>query len=167
MYKKIVALGVALVMVVALSACGGKIDPYEEFGSLEELQAVLSDDFYYFSSFAEYTTETVLYKALTDTQNYSRRKRGDFKYIGYWIGNISAVSGKDLDDAVGNADFIDITVGDIECRLVYGSGLRRKLYFMIENIRYCYDMGRNYQLSEPERGVIESSEHLINSRYRL
>ena len=83
MIKKLTVFGLVPMMVVVLSVCGGKIDPYEEFGSLEALQAVLSDDLYYFSSFAEHTTQPLSYKALTDTQNYSRRKRGDFKYIGY------------------------------------------------------------------------------------
>ena len=89
--------------------------------------------------------------------------------------DIFAITGKDLNDAVdemtrtygSRAEFIDITISGFECMLAYGSDIHRMLYFMIENIRYCYEVFGDYHISEPERGVIESSENLINSRYRL
>jgi hypothetical protein len=77
MIKKLIICGILAIMVFSLTACG---HPVDSFTSLEEMQAVMPANFYYFHFNQEGITETGKFEATKKKQN-----DGSYKYIQYFI----------------------------------------------------------------------------------
>jgi hypothetical protein len=190
MVKKIFVTGLVLIAAFAFTGCfpftgcDGRIDPSDSFGSLEELQAVLPEGFHYFD-FDERIMVPGSYAAITNTQSYKRRQKGDFEYIGYYIYFtrspltdyyqginfvVSANSEKTLDGVAdeirknSDANIVEetITIDGIECLYIYGPEIRNQLYFMIGNVRYWFEYpGTNKTM------FLSMCEPAITSRYQF
>lgn len=187
MVKKLMTLGVVILMFFSLAGCDPLIDPGITFNNLEEVQDVLSNDFYFFN----FDTKKILprgYTVITNTQSYRRRERGDFEYIGYDIGfsmypitgtyhknsfSASAILGKTLDGLVdeirknvdSNITDDEIVIGDVNCIYISRANVSYQLYFMLDNIRYCFEMNLT-TISEKEALFLEICQTAIETRYK-
>jgi len=192
--KKIVRVLVMILIIVVIIPMalfcgflyligGGLIDPMVSFSTLEEMQEALDEDFYYFEM-NEAKMIPVLYDGIASTQDYRKRKRGDFYYTGYIIYyyeensdshisdfDIVANTNKDMDSILSEVKNWDslkkIEIADITCVLMNTSSTMR-LYFNLSGIRYCFtlkDRGfedRDKEISE----FLALCEELIKSRYK-
>ena len=185
MARKIIMSMVLIVMALGLVACDGVvgcdglIDPNVSFGSLEEVQAVLSDDFYFFD-FDDQTMQSSSYQAKTNTQSGRRRRRGDFEYIGYFLGfwiidynshfYVSAIQGKNLDgliekykkDVDSNIEERTMMIDGIECIFISRVyDVQYELYFMLNNVRYYFNTN-----GTSEAMFLSVCESAIQSKYK-
>lgn len=188
--KAFIVVGIIIILLVMVIIVGlmiasrydPPIDPNVSFQSLEELQAVLSDDFYFFDY--DQKMQGSSYRGKTNTYSGRQREQGDFEYIGYEISYVeapfpqdtykalslyvSAVSGKNLDGLADelrrnfDSDITDeqIIIDGIECIIIYRPTMYYQLYFMIENVRYCF------QMSKQETEFLTICESAIMSRYQ-
>jgi hypothetical protein len=173
---------ISICLVLALNY-DPPIDPNVSFTNLKDVQAVLSDDFYFFD-FDVQKLQAETYNAITDTYSLRKRKENDFEYIGYEIYYVeapfpqdtynapslfvTAISGKNLD---GLADELrrnldssitdeQIIIDGIECLCIYRSNRIEQLYFMIGNVRYCF------KTSIQETEFLSICESAIAGRYQ-
>lgn len=193
--KTLISVGLIITLIV-LSLIGlafivdssATRDPNISFASLEDLQAVLTDDYYFFD-FDEQIMQAGSYSATANTKSARRFRQGDFEYIGYSIYYVeapfpedsykaptlyvSAVSGKNLDGLTDerrrnfDSNLIEelITIDSIECIFIYGPRTADQLYFMIENIRYCFKGQTSINNEEKRTLFLSLCESAITSRY--
>lgn len=188
--KALIVVGIIIMLVVIVIIVGlviaskydPPIDPNVSFQSLEELQAVLTDNYYFFD-FDDEKMKGSSYCAITNTYSGRRREQGDFEYIGYEILYVeapfpqdsykapslfvTAVSDKNLDGLAdelrrnfdSNITDEQMIIDGIECILIYRPNMSQQLYFMIENVRYCF------QMSIQETEFLSICESAIIGRY--
>jgi hypothetical protein len=190
--KKTLIVAVIIVILIVLISLGLAFligynpirDPNFSFESLEDLQAVMTDEYYFFD-FDDQIMQPSSYEATANTSHYRDLEQGDFEYIGYDISyiavpvsqngytsyffSVTAVSGENLDDVVderknfdSNITVNNITIDDIECLYIYGPNTPHTVYFMIGNIRYCFKMSRSKQETE----FLSTCETGIKGRYQ-
>lgn len=185
MYKKLIIIGIVVLMLFSLTACGN--DTYS-FDNLEEIQEALSADFYYFELDIEVFGEAKEFSATKSKQSDFDGKQFYRYSIWYDVKNLD--NGQDYRfNVIGthyrkplkiSAPTIgSITVDEVHINLLHddrsesGFPLSQKGDFVgeftLDEYFYCYILsGTQYPLDESELEYFKFiCELAIFSRYKL
>ncbi|MCL2061246.1 MAG: hypothetical protein FWH03_01285 [Firmicutes bacterium] len=164
MKSKVSRILCALFMTVAAFGFVAGMDPSVPFDSLEEMQAVLPDYYYYFDS-TDFDEPSNLFAV---TNNSRACSIGSISYIRYTmrLGSLNIVASLD-GKFLNYLDYQDMVIDGVYCKFHkggYDNVTDLWLYFILENVLYSFQrFGSNISIEN----FLSDCESAIIGRYKV